>query len=171
LQHGIHTRASAALFNRSVIAINAKALGESRTLALEELRVARLSPDPFLEALAHRNIARIAILSGDRPEAEEAYAASVLEHEVAVHPKWRAFGSALQLGIAVASGDASRIAQLLPSSLLELDLHAESLGQDFLASRVALALRLLGREAESQQRLTRYVTSERREAYPAPWFL
>lgn len=171
LQHGINTRASAALFNLSVIAINSKATLESRRLAQDELTIARLSPDPFLEALAYRNIARIALLSGEAHEAKEAYAASILEHEVAVHPKWRAFDSALQLGIAVACCDAPRIAQILPTSLLELDLHAESLGQDFLASRVALALRTLGRDEESQQRLQRYVTSERREAYPAPWFL
>ena len=171
LQHSILTRASTAAFNRSMIAIALNQLDIAELHALEARRIAASAADPFLEALAVRNLARIAQLAGDFSRARALLEDAGNQSGVAAHPKWYAFGIALRLGLAIGERDIHMIRELLPAALGELSSLQATLGQDFLASRVVLGQIEVSDVQSAKATLAEYLRVHRREAFAPPHFL
>ena len=167
----VYSRASAAAFHLSVIEIALDDFRTARTQAEVQLEIARKKPDPFLEALALRNFCRISLLEGDVSSARSSFQASCERSPVAAHPKWHAFEIALRLGIATAESNVADVDRLLPLGDRQLASLGSSLGQDFLASRVAVGLRKTGACTAAVNLIDDYIRNHRREGYATPFYL
>ena len=89
----------------------------------------------------------------------------------ASHPKRRASEIALNLAVATLAADVEQVKALLPEARTRFYRLRAVLGQDYLASQIVLAHRLIGEERQALDLFDEYVQVYRREQFVLPEFL
>lgn len=127
------------------------------------------------EALLHQlmaaQLARIAIEEQDLATAVRSHSKGIQLSPNAIRPKNLAYRLAIELGIARLADDLASVWRLLPEAQSMFARLKTSLGQDFLASQIIRALRLIGHEEEAADIFKDYVNHTRRERSKIPTYL
>jgi len=171
-EQSLTRRAGVAAWYLSMIAMdmgNKTDVAERWILRAENLPGAK--SEELLLAVCAQQKSRIALALAQPVEARKHAEASKKFWAFAQYPKRKASELALDLGIAVAEGHKRDVDRILPEAISRFSTLQGTLGQDFLASRIVLALKMLSRSDEAEELLSSYIHGARREKYPAPAFL
>jgi hypothetical protein len=128
------------------------------------------SNDPLLRLVIDHHMARLLVASEtryDRNQAEALLVPSVAERQF---PKREAYATAIRLALSLRENERSDTEALMEHGMDLFTIVKSTLGQDYLATQLIRALRLLGREAEATTLSSNYVSAWRREKYLLPHY-
>lgn len=171
-REGVVASAGVAAWYLSMIAMDIDADVEEATRWIMKCRdLPGAVDEELLRLLVAQQQARLAIVEKRLDLAIEHRDAAKRCFVKAPQPKRLAYGTAIDLAIALLADDMDQIAALCPEAESRFESLKSTLGQDYLATQVIAAQARLGRKDDANATFADYVSACRRERSPIPRYL